>query len=274
MTIQYIKYGNGKKEKLAEFREIYRSETSDDGIGYSIFEYYDKNDNLINKEEYEQLIADTSKDLTDMNIQYNVLAADDYVIQRENKKEKDIVRAAYEAYKVGENSDNSQGNTETMSVEKASALMSNFIHSGQYKNCIDEFYLNYNLEYVIQDINADGLPELIMQSDFDKPFYITWLFALDGENVVLVNENYGYGMYRYSPKYKALLISPETRPFLGTGAAPFYILEGTEFKELFVVGEDVGEAFYSDASGTKSITQEERSAYFNDVVNFEFKKLN
>lgn len=203
-----------------------------------------------------------------MNIKYEIKNIKD-------KEVKNCLLESYDGYVVGRNIENSGSNeTINISVEKANEIMNNYIISEDYKNSIDEFYFNYGLEYVIKDLNADGISEILIQSDFDAPFYYTWLFALEGENVVLVNENYGYGKHRYSPKHNAILVSPETKPFSGTGATPFYKLEGTVLKKAFVVGEDVGNAFYSDDSGRKSITQEECSVYFEDVVDFEFQKLN
>lgn len=130
-----------------------------------------------------------------------------------------------------------------------------------------------SLEYAITDINADSVPELLIQSSTDAPFYNTWLFVLENEGIVLVYERYGYGSYRYSPGYNAILVSPETKPFSGTESTSFYILQGTELTYAFQVGQDNGQSFYSDANGTINISDEEREAYFADAVWLDWERI-
>lgn len=147
-----------------------------------------------------------------------------------------------------------------------------FINSGQYKSYITEGNV-LSAEYVIYDINKDENTELLIETTSEAPFYYTWLFTLEGNEVILVYENYGYGQFRYSPTYNAVLVSPETRPFSGTGVTPFYQLEGSNFNHKFTIMQDMGENYYSDITGEKSISDEERNKYFADVVQFEWSKI-
>jgi hypothetical protein len=42
---------------------------------------------------------------------------------------------------------------------------------------------------------------------------------------------------------------------------------------IFQIGQDEGQSYYSDSTGVKSISDEERSAYYTDVINFEWKQI-
>lgn len=42
---------------------------------------------------------------------------------------------------------------------------------------------------------------------------------------------------------------------------------------MVMVGQDMGESFYSDNTGNKSISNEQRSKYFSDVIDFEWNKI-
>lgn len=141
----------------------------------------------------------------------------------------------------------------------------------------DQAYAQYttgfdktSLEYTITDLNADGISELLLQSTVERPFFTTWLFVMDGDKIELVDQRYGYGMFRYSPSMNAIEVSPVTKPMKGVGAAPFSRLEGTKLIPLFTLIDDMGVKFYSDDSGKKEITAEEMSNYFSDIIHFEW----
>lgn len=156
--------------------------------------------------------------------------------------------------------------------ENATSLWNEFLTSGNYSSYIGD-QSTASLEYVITDLNADGVPELLIQSTTDAPFMTTWTFVLNNADTVLANEMYGYGSFRYSPSQNAVIGSPECRPFQGTGWSPFYQLEGTELKYKFQVGEDEGQSYYSDDSGYKNISDDERASYYADAVDFDWIKL-
>ena len=151
-------------------------------------------------------------------------------------------------------------------------VLKEFLNSGQYKSYITGGNV-LSAEYVMYDINKDENLELLIETTSEAPFYYTWLFTLEGNEVILVYESYGYGQFRYSPTYNAVLVSPETKPFSGTGVAPFYQLEGSNFNHKFTIMQDMGENYYCDITGEKSISDEERNKYFADVVQFEWSKI-
>ena len=155
--------------------------------------------------------------------------------------------------------------------EDATSLWNEFLTSGNYSSYIGD-QSTASLEYVITDLNADVIPELLIQSTTEAPFMTTWTFVLNNTNIVLANEMYGYGSFRYSPSQNAVIGSPECRPFQGTGWSPFYQLEGTELKYKFQVGED-GQSYYSDDSGYKNISDDERASYYADAVDFDWSKI-
>ncbi len=131
-----------------------------------------------------------------------------------------------------------------------------------------------NLDYAVYDLNADGVSELLLQDVSNAPFYSTWLFVLHNGKIVLANEGYGYGKYRYSPKYNMVIGSPETKPTADTGISPFYSLSGTEFRYEFYIGKDMGECFCAGASGKITLSDEEYSLYYEDVVWLPFSPVN
>lgn len=152
------------------------------------------------------------------------------------------------------------------------AAWRDFLVSGNYVAYTSGYSESY-MEYVMTDLNGDTVPELLIQSKKEAPFYCTWTFAMSQNEIVLVDEIYGYSSFRYSPTYNAVIVSPETRPFSGTAYYPFYILNGTQYAFAFAVGEDGGTCFYTDSNGKKTISAEERSAYFTNAVSFDWKSI-
>ena len=110
-------------------------------------------------------------------------------------------------------------------------ILSEFISGGSYKKYTSGYS---NLSYVITDLNADSVPELLIESADGLGFFRTWIFVLDSKkNVVKVNETYGYGQFRYSSTYDVIAGSPETRPMPSAWDWPFYKLNGTKLEYVF-----------------------------------------
>lgn len=154
-----------------------------------------------------------------------------------------------------------------------------FLVTGNYAQYIDEEWADSPLEYVLYDINGDGILELLIQATRDMPFFNTWLFTIDAGEAVLVNEQYGYGEYRYSTEYKAILISGDFRPSMDvTVLQTFCELTKTELVAKFVVATEhnntESESYYfEDETERKVITQEERDKYFSEIILFEWTAL-
>ena len=110
-------------------------------------------------------------------------------------------------------------------------ILNEFISGGSYKKYTSGYS---NLSYVITDLNADKVSELLIDSADGLGFFRTWTFALDSQkNVVNVNEMYGYGRFRYSSAYNMIAGSPETRPMPSAWDWPFYRLNGTKLEYVF-----------------------------------------
>lgn len=157
-------------------------------------------------------------------------------------------------------------------VNKAKSIWKKFLSSKKYSDFTGSWDKK-SLEYVITDLNADKVPELLIQSNFDVPFYNTWTFVLDKKKVILADETYGYGSYRYSPRYNAVIVSPEFKPFSGTASLLFYKLKNNQLKYVFQVDQDMGQSFYIDNDGRKNISDDERLAYYDNVTSFDWKRL-
>lgn len=157
-------------------------------------------------------------------------------------------------------------------AENTDAFWEEFLSSGKYESYFTSKDFTPT-EYVIYDINDDETPELMMEADSDEPFYYTWLFTREEEEVTLAYEGYGYGQFRYSPTYQAILLPPETKPFSGTAVTSFYALDEKNFEEQFVIIQDMGINYYSDEFEERELSEEERNQYFADIVMFEWKEI-
>ncbi len=157
-------------------------------------------------------------------------------------------------------------------VNKTTSIWKKFLSSKKYSDFMGSWDKK-SLEYVITDLNADKVPELLIQSNADAPFYNTWTFVLDKKKVILADETYGYGSYRYSERYNAVLVSPEFKPFSGTTSLPFYKLKNNRLKYIFQVDQDMGQSFYIDNDGRKNISDDERLSYYDNVTGFDWKRL-
>lgn len=203
---------------------------------------------------------------------YREVSASDKLFYDNSSSPRTLFRLIYR-YKVEEETDQE---IETTQEEKQPDVGSNwqeFLQSGKYKSYLKEGNTS-TLKYAEYDLNQDGSPELLMEADDGASFYYTWLFTMKNNKPSLVYESYGYGEYRYSPEQNAVLVSPETKPFSGTGYNSFYQLKGSKFQLKFTISEDQGEIYYSDeAENSRSITETERKKYFKDVVTFEWKMV-
>jgi hypothetical protein len=222
--------------------------------------------NVINEEIAELLVILKNANTTNDGLEYGFLPSD-------NKVYLSTYDSSVLVSVINEVSDHADNSTENSnSPDDATAIWEDFLIAGDYST-FTAGWSETSLEYTIADLNADAIPELLIQSSVDAPFYSTWLFVLDNTDIVLSSETYGYGSFRYSPSNNAVIGSPEWRPFSGTGYSPFYSLCGTQMEYIFQIGQDEGQSYYSDSTGVKSISDEERSAYYTDVINFEWKQI-
>ena len=150
------------------------------------------------------------------------------------------------------------------------------------------------LEYALADLNADGIPELLIQAvAFENwPWHHTWIFALDGDGVVLASAEQeaaeleegdlsgtdmtGYGSFRYSPSRNAVVGTPGFQPFDGVVTLPCYRLTGTNLKYAFEMTHDRYDElpyYYSDDRGRVEISETEWQDFLDDLVVFDWAEL-
>ena len=149
-----------------------------------------------------------------------------------------------------------------------------FIKSNKYKDYITDFNQWSSLEYTIYDINQDNNYELLIEAKDDAPFYNTWLFALNrNQNIEIINECYGYGQFRYSSRYNAVIISSEIKPMLEANTLAFYELKDSKFILKFEIGNDIDQNYILENNEKKNITFEEKQEYLLDIVYFKWQIL-
>lgn len=208
--------------------------------------------------------------------------------QEESKKqeeEESRKQAEEESRKQAEEESKRQAEEEArkqVTPEEAVSIWENFIQSQEYENFTKKFEssITSNVgekEYVIADVNADSIPELLIQFIEPRPsneFCNTWLFVLDNRDIKLSYESYGYGRYVYSSKYNAIQVTPVNRTYPQSFYFDFFVLQGSEFTFLFGTGKDEGTPYYySETEERRNISEEELSEYLADRKGFDWQKL-
>ena len=175
--------------------------------------------------------------------------------------------------------------TKTRKTDKQ--ILSEFISGGNYKRYTNGYS---NLSYAIADLNADSVPELLIESKTEASgFYVTWVFTLDkNKNVVPVKvedselvleeyASYGYGQFGYSQKYKAVIVSTTFRSNSNLGDIPFYKLQGTSLKHSFNIVWDKWDNpsnYRYDSNGNKTeITKSEIEVYKQELIDFSWTQF-
>lgn len=147
-----------------------------------------------------------------------------------------------------------------------------------------------NVGYCIFDINQDGIPELIIDSiagGFDEVWKTDAIYTYNSssKSVIKVKLIYNYAGIRYEKNEKEIVYS-ELRPNAVTGVYQFDKLKNNQLISSKTVGHDrgyydVNKGTYQyddhmlwDANGQKTdITEEQESAYFNNVINFSYQDI-
>lgn len=138
----------------------------------------------------------------------------------------------------------------------ATLIWEDFLHSKTYKNFTKDYEkkaasMIKAQEYVIMDLNADAIPELLIQFKENSGFYYTYLFVLDNKHIQLSYESHGYGSYSYLPSNNIIIVPPNVRPFSKTAYYYFYTLQGTKFKYVFGTSVDKGKFFNNSFADMK-----------------------
>ena len=175
-------------------------------------------------------------------------------------------------------SDNESMFGEPDATDDGTDYWQSFINNGEYlgytEKDINVVPEGVSFEYVIFDLDKDGVNELLIQlrDSMYSSFFYTWVFGLESNEARLVFNTYGYGMFRYSDKHTAVLVSPEFRPFEGAASNPFYKLKDGELVFMYDVGDN-GEGYHI-FYGDHSEKLEDTSEYFGDAEHFEWTEIN
>lgn len=158
-----------------------------------------------------------------------------------------------------------------------------FINEKKYEQFIDEWVLPAT-EYAILDINQDGIPELLINSEWDIEWRNTLIFSYDvvSEEVVFIKDIYHCYDIRYSSKYRAIEYT-DIKPSTMLGISSFDTVEAKELVNLFVIGRDTvyleGDKtetynfIHIFGEGEEQIKDEERQEYFSELNTVEFTEL-
>lgn len=167
--------------------------------------------------------------------------------------------------------------SETVSVDDTPKVDAQNIWEEFLKN---EGYISYTkeheqsqMQYVIADVNADEVEELLIQDISEMRFCTSWLFTLDGEKPVLVKEVYGYGSFRYCRRHNCVIVPPEWAPFNGNMVLVFEKLEGNELVHQFDLGKSEGNYILTENSETKNVNETTWKGFTEDIKNLEWKNL-
>lgn len=242
---------------------------------------YNPNDEKINQQIKESIETQLAQ-LESKKLKVEV-AREEIKSQEESKKqaeEESRKQEEEELRKQAEEESKRQAEEDArkqITPEEAVSIWENFIQSQEYENFTKDYEEKYigEKEYAIADVNADSIPELLIQ--FIEPsneFCNTWLFVLDNRDIKLSYESYGYGRYMYSSKYNAIQVTPVNRTYFQSFYLNFFVLQDSEFKFLFGAGKDEGTPYYySDSEERREISEEELSEYLSDRKGFDWQKL-
>lgn len=250
---------------------------------------YNPNDEKINQQIKESIETQLAQ-LESKKLKVEV-AREEIKSQEESKKQaEEESRKQEESKKQEEEESRKQAEEESkrqaeedarkqITPEEAVSIWENFIQSQEYESFTKDYEEKYigEKEYAIADVNADFIPELLIQFIEPKPsneFCNTWLFVLDNRDIKLSYESYGYGRYVYSSKYNAIQVTPVNRTYFQSFYLNFFVLQDSEFKFLFGTGKDEGTPYYySDSEERREISEEELSEYLADREGFDWQKL-
>lgn len=145
-----------------------------------------------------------------------------------------------------------------------------FLITEKYKSFIAEYSkddgtigktgdLKY-LKYVEYDLDGDGAGELIIEADASNDvddsdyFNYVWTFALEGNDIVLVQSQYGYGNMRYSNKYNAVVGLPSVKPNQNMSYWPFLKFENNLYSTQFIISREADKEYKKTDGIVEDIT--------------------
>lgn len=162
-------------------------------------------------------------------------------------------------------------------------LYNTFVNEKAYEQYINDWSESAS-EYAILDINQDGIPELLINSELDIEWQNTVFFSYDIAlgKIVYIDDIYHFADIRYSSRYKAIEYT-DIRPNILSGISYFNVIKDKEFICVFTVGWDTTDLEANDmeiynfvnefGKEDKRIENEEREEYFSELKSIDFISL-
>lgn len=158
-----------------------------------------------------------------------------------------------------------------------------FINDKVYERYIDNWVMPA-IEYAILDINQDGVPELLINSELEMEWGNTLIFSYDVflEEIVFIQDIYHFSDIRYSLQNKALVYT-DIRPDTVFGVYSFDTIKDMKLNSVFTVGKDTINIdtsdeqtyyFICETGKTEEIIEdEEGQEYFSELKTVDFMLL-
>lgn len=157
-----------------------------------------------------------------------------------------------------------------INIDNSNVSWDDFLNTEKYKSYIAEYTkddgtigktgdLKY-LKYTEYDLDGDGADELIIEADASNDttdgdyFNYVWTFALEGDDIILVQSQYGYGNMRYSNKYNAVVGVPSVKPNQNMSYWPFFKFENNSYSTQFIISREAGKEYKKTDGIVEDIT--------------------
>ncbi len=158
-----------------------------------------------------------------------------------------------------------------------------FINEKVYERYIDEWVMPA-IEYAILDINQDGIPELLINSELEIEWRNTLVFSYDVllEEIVFIQDIYHFSDIRYSLQNKAIVYT-DIRPDTVCGVYSFDTIKDMKLNSVFTVekntinidtSDEQTYYFICETGKTEEILEhEEGQEYFSELETVDFMLL-
>ena len=240
-----------------------------------------KLENEITKKE-ESFVYENEEDFKKEFIKPDIKSKDlDYNINLKDKDLKKLVIKGVNNYKTQNEivTDKVKNEVEDkleeieLEQEREENVYLDYLKKEQYYLDIDEV-VSEPTEYLITDINDDGVKELLIVA-YDDRFSQTLLFTYnpDTKQIILVEDLYGYGTLKYNKQTKEIAYS-ETSMTSTTWGYVFYKLKNNKLEITGGMYQDV-DSYYikNNTSGYQQTSEAKFKKLLKSFGSFDYKKL-
>lgn len=240
-----------------------------------------KLENEITKKE-ESFVYENEEDFKKEFIKPDIKSKDlDYNINLKDKDLKKLVIKGIDNYQTQDEivTDKVKSEVEDklekieLEQEKEENVYLDYLKNEQYYLDIDEV-VNEPSEYLITDINGDGIKELLIVA-YDDRFSQTLLFTYnpDTKQIILVEDLYGYGTLKYNKQTKEIAYS-ETSMTSTTWGYVFYKLKNNKLETTGGMYQDVDNYYIkNNTSDYQQTSESEFKKLLKSFGSFDYKKL-